>query len=182
MAPAETWCALNAHSKGRICGGAVGGPQALAVFSWQWRLPFLSLQWHELELGLGICRKQHLSRIWHLALRIPAPLGALWQPGVCRKGKYFPIWSLVNWSLHTPGVSAGAEQHFGLPAADNMAAKWSFSPIPVQLIRGETLQSGRWVQKPVPCRLQRSPGLRPSYAPAHWNGHSELLLEIPSHR
>lgn len=44
---------------------------------------------------MGICRKQHLSRIWYLALRIPAPLGAFWQPGVCRKGKYFPTWSLV---------------------------------------------------------------------------------------
>ncbi|XP_030361037.1 mannosyl-oligosaccharide 1,2-alpha-mannosidase IC isoform X2 [Strigops habroptila] len=40
---------------------------------------------HELELGLGICWKQHLGRIRYLALRIPAPLGALWQPCVCRK-------------------------------------------------------------------------------------------------
>lgn len=181
MAPVDTGCALHAHSKGRICTGAVGGPQALAVFSWQWRLPFLSLQRHELELGLGICRKQHLSRIWYLALRIPAPLGALWQPGVCRKGKYFPTWCLVNWSLHTPGVSAGAEQHCALPAADSVAAKCSFSPVPVELNRGGTFWSGTQVQKPAPCRLQRFPGLRASCTPARWKGHSELLLEIPSH-
>lgn len=98
---------------------------------------FVSLQWHELELGLGICRQQHLSRIWYLALRIPAPLGALWQPGVCRKGKY-PPGSSVNWSLLTCGVRTGVEQHYGPPAAANTAAKCSSSPIPVQPTRGGT--------------------------------------------
>lgn len=84
-------------------------------------------------MGLGICRKQHLSRIWYLALRIPAPLGALWQPGVCRKGKYFPTWSLVFglFILLRCWSRAALSSAF----SRQCAAKCSFLPIPVQLTR-----------------------------------------------
>lgn len=49
---------------------------------WAWSL----LQWHQLELGLGLSRELHPGRVWDPPPGVHAPDGALQEPHLQREG------------------------------------------------------------------------------------------------
>lgn len=54
---------------------------------WAWSL----LQWHQLELGLGLSRELHPGRVWDPPPGVHAPDGALQEPHLQREGGTCPL-------------------------------------------------------------------------------------------
>lgn len=50
---------------------------------WVWSL----LQWHQLELGLGLSRELHPGRVWDPPSGVHASDGALQEPHLQREGR-----------------------------------------------------------------------------------------------